>query len=58
MSPKLLLLDEPLCNLDAHLREAMQSEIKKLRDELDLTIVIVTHDMHEAERLADRVITL
>jgi iron(III) transport system ATP-binding protein len=46
--PKLLLLDEPLSNLDAQLREAMRFELKRLQRELGLTAVYVTHDQAEA----------
>ncbi len=55
MSPKLLLLDEPFSNLDANLREEMQFEIKRIREELGLTIIHVTHDQNEAMGLANRI---
>ncbi len=55
MRPKLLLLDEPFSNLDANLRVDMQNEIKRIRDELNLTIVHVTHDQSEAMGLSDRI---
>jgi iron(III) transport system ATP-binding protein len=48
MEPQLLLLDEPLSNLDAKLRERMRFELKRLQRELDLTTVYVTHDQSEA----------
>src|SRR5690625_90150 len=52
MRPKLLLLDEPLSNLDAQLRLEMRTELKRLHDELQTTIVFVTHDQLEAMTLA------
>ncbi len=55
MNPKLLLLDEPFSNLDAKLRTEMQYEIKRIRDELGLTIIHVTHDQNEAMGLSDRI---
>ncbi len=55
MTPKLLLLDEPFSNLDAKLRGEMQDEIKRIRDELGLTIIHVTHDQNEAMGLSDRI---
>lgn len=54
MKPKLLLLDEPLSNLDAKLREDMQEEIKRIQQDLNLTLIHVTHDQHEAMGIADR----
>ena len=53
--PKVLLLDEPLSNLDAKLREEMRFEIKDLQTRLDITAVYVTHDQEEALALSDRV---
>ncbi|MCU1457249.1 MAG: transporter ATP-binding protein [Actinomycetia bacterium] len=53
--PKLLLLDEPLGALDRRLREEMQLEIVRLHNELDVTIVNVTHDQREALMLSDRI---
>ena len=58
LRPELLLLDEPLSNLDANLRTAMRDEIKRLKDELDLTVVFVTHDQDEALSISDRVLVL
>ncbi|UPK75586.1 ABC transporter ATP-binding protein [Nocardioidaceae bacterium SCSIO 66511] len=52
MRPKVLLLDEPLSNLDAQLRLEMRTELKRIHDELDTTIVFVTHDQLEAMTLA------
>ena len=56
--PKALLLDEPLSNLDAKLRTQMRTEIKKLHQKLQTTIIYVTHDQVEAMTLADRIIIM
>ncbi|MCR9137517.1 MAG: ABC transporter ATP-binding protein [Alphaproteobacteria bacterium] len=53
--PDLLLLDEPLSNLDARLREEMQIELKRLHENLGLTTIFVTHDQNEALGLANRI---
>jgi iron(III) transport system ATP-binding protein len=53
--PRLLLLDEPLNNLDANLREEMRFEIKALQQKLGITILYVTHDQEIALAIADRV---
>jgi ABC-type Fe3+/spermidine/putrescine transport system ATPase subunit len=53
--PSLLLLDEPLASLDQKLREEMQLEIVRLHEELDVTIVNVTHDQKEALTISDRI---
>lgn len=58
LEPKVLLLDEPLSNLDANLRMFMREEIRRLKEELDLTIIFVTHDQEEALSISDRVIVL
>lgn len=58
MQPSILLLDEPLSNLDAKLRVEMQVEIKRIQKELGITTIIVTHDHEEAVSLADRVIVM
>ena len=55
VEPDLLLLDEPLSNLDRQLREAMQLELKSIHERLDTTMVYVTHDQDEAFTLADRI---
>jgi len=55
ISPKLLLMDEPLSNLDARLREEVRTKIKKLVSELGITVLYVTHDQVEAMVLADRI---
>ncbi|MBQ8072364.1 MAG: ABC transporter ATP-binding protein [Clostridia bacterium] len=56
--PKLLLLDEPLSNLDAKLRESMRFEIKDLAREQGITVVYVTHDQSEAMTMSDRIFLL
>ncbi|HPP12931.1 MAG TPA: ABC transporter ATP-binding protein, partial [bacterium] len=52
--PRLLLLDEPLSNLDANLREQMRQEIKKIQKETGITMIYVTHDQREALTMAHR----
>ncbi len=56
--PKLLLLDEPLSNLDAKLRESMRFEIKELTASLGITVVYVTHDQTEAMAMSDRILLI
>lgn len=53
--PRVLLLDEPLSNLDAALRLSIRKEIRKIQQELDMTTVFVTHDQEEAMSISDRV---
>ena len=53
--PRLLLLDEPLSNLDAALREEMRKELKKLQAQIGVTTVYVTHDQAEALEMSDRI---
>ena len=55
LSPDILLLDEPLSNLDAKIRVQVRSEIRALQQELGITTVYVTHDQEEALSLSDRV---
>ena len=55
IEPDLLLLDEPLSNLDARLREDMRGELVDLQRRVGITTVLVTHDIHEAFALSDRV---
>ena len=55
IQPRVLLLDEPLSNLDAQLREEMRFEIRELQKSLDITAVYVTHDQAEALVLSDRI---
>lgn len=56
--PKVLLLDEPLSNLDARLREDMQVELIEIHQRLGLTTIFVTHDQEEALSLSDRIVLL
>ena len=56
--PALLLLDEPLSNLDARLREDMRVELKRLHLELGLTMLYVTHDQSEALAMSDRILVM
>jgi iron(III) transport system ATP-binding protein len=53
--PRLLLLDEPLSNLDAQLRDEMRSELKRLQSKIGITTVYVTHDQSEALALSNRI---
>ncbi len=55
VKPQVLLLDEPLSNLDANLREEMRGEIRRLHDEFRITTVYVTHDQSEAMAISDRI---
>jgi iron(III) transport system ATP-binding protein len=56
--PKVLLLDEPLSNLDAKLRDSMRREIKDLQKRLGISIIYVTHDQNEALTMSNRVIVM
>lgn len=58
LNPKLLLLDEPLSNLDVHLRDVMRKEIKRIQKQFGVTMIIVTHDQEDAFKLADRVVVI
>ena len=58
MEPKVLLMDEPLSNLDAKLREEMRTEIRRIQKELNITSVYVTHDQIEAMTLSDRIVVM
>ncbi len=58
LEPRLVLMDEPLSNLDASLRLDMRTEIRRLHQSLGLTTVYVTHDQEEALALADRLVVL
>jgi len=58
MEPKVLLMDEPLSNLDAKLREQMRTEIRRIQKRLGITSVYVTHDQVEAMTLSDRVVII
>ena len=58
LRPKILLMDEPLSNLDAKLRNQMRAEIIKLREKIDTTFIYVTHDQVEAMTLGDRIVIM
>ena len=58
LQPSVLLLDEPLSNLDANLREQMRVELRQLHLRLELTTVFVTHDQEEALSMSDRIIVM
>ncbi len=57
-APKVMLMDEPLSNLDAKLRNEMRAEILKLRERIDTTFIYVTHDQTEAMTLGDRIVIM
>ncbi|WP_291578348.1 ABC transporter ATP-binding protein [Clostridium sp. UBA6640] len=57
-NPKILLLDEPLSNLDASLRVRMREELKELQKRLNITMIFVTHDQSEALSLSDKVVVM
>ncbi|MFA6845705.1 MAG: ABC transporter ATP-binding protein, partial [Sphaerochaetaceae bacterium] len=58
INPKVMLLDEPLSNLDSHLREEMRFEIKDLQQKFGFTVIYVTHDQAEAMALSDRMLVM
>ncbi|MFD1883047.1 ABC transporter ATP-binding protein [Paracoccus pacificus] len=58
IEPELLLLDEPLSNLDAKLREEMQLELRRIQQEAGVTTLLVTHDQAEAMALSDKVVVM
>ena len=58
MQPRVLLLDEPLSNLDAKLREKMRRDIREIQKRLKLTVVYVTHDQVEANTMSDRIVIM
>lgn len=58
IEPDVLLLDEPLANLDLKLRQQMRFELKRLQDELGITTVYVTHDQQEALSMSDRILVM
>lgn len=58
VKPKLFLMDEPLSNLDAKLRDSMRTELKKIHNTLGSTSIFVTHDQAEAMGLADRIVVM
>ncbi|MEZ5650863.1 MAG: ABC transporter ATP-binding protein [Burkholderiaceae bacterium] len=56
--PEILLLDEPLANLDAHLREEMRQELKRIQRETGTTMIAVTHDQSEALAISDQILVM
>ena len=56
--PQLVLLDEPLANLDVHLRAAMEEEFTRFHQHAGATLIYITHDQHEAMALADRIVVM
>lgn len=58
MDPEMLLLDEPFSALDAFTRRALQRDVRRIAHDLGLTLVIVTHNVSEALRMADRILVL
>jgi molybdate transport system ATP-binding protein len=56
--PRFLLLDEPLASLDAERGEALMALVERIRDELEVPVLLVSHDHDEVERLAGRVVML
>lgn len=58
IKPSLLLLDEPLSNLDAKMREEMQIELRRIQRTVGTTMILVTHDQSEAMALSDRVVVM
>ena len=58
MEPKILLLDEPMSALDAHLRLRMQGELKRLQQTLNIAFVYITHNQNEAFAMADRIVVM
>lgn len=58
IEPSVLLLDEPLSNLDLKLRKEMQFELKRIQSELEITTVYVTHDQEEALSMSDRILVM
>lgn len=58
IEPEIILLDEPLSNLDASLRVTMREEIRKIQQSLNLTTIFVTHDQEEAISMSDRIVVM
>lgn len=56
--PPLILFDEPLSNLDAHLRQQMRLEIKRIHQQMNCTVIYVTHDQVEATTMGDRIVVM
>ena len=58
LNPKVLLLDEPLSNLDAKLRMKMREEIKQIQKKFNVTMIFVTHDQEEALSISDKIVVM
>jgi putative spermidine/putrescine transport system ATP-binding protein len=58
IAPPLLLLDEPLSALDAAIRDALRTELRRLQRQLDVTVIYVTHDQAEAMALSDTIVVM
>ena len=58
MQPSVMLLDEPLSNLDAHLRDKMKEEIRNIQKRMNITVIYVTHDQSEALQMSDKIVIL
>ncbi len=58
LEPKVLLLDEPLSNIDTKLRATVRSEIRKIQKALNITMILVTHDQEEAMSISDRIVVM
>ena len=56
VNPPIIIMDEPFGALDPITREILQSEVKKIQRELNITVLFITHDMHEAMKMADRIL--
>ena len=58
LKPSVLLLDEPFSALDAKIRQQMREELKRIQEELNITVVFVTHDQEEAMALSHRIVVM
>lgn len=58
MRPRILLMDEPLSNLDTKLREKMRRDIREIQQKFKLTVIYVTHDQNEAFQMSDRIVIM
>lgn len=56
VNPPIIIMDEPFGALDPITREILQAEVKKIQKELNITVLFITHDMHEAMKMADRIL--
>lgn len=56
VNPPIMIMDEPFGALDPITREILQSEVKKIQKELQITVLFITHDMHEAMKMADKIV--